>query len=320
MFFNKRLSFIDLVSGEEHISPPCSLLLAIGNFDGVHLGHRKLIETAVCASAELSYGDERVESGVFCFSEPPADHLESDPPSHICSLESKLRMFKDLGARYAVVADFLQLKDLSEADFCRLLLEECACRGIVCGYNFRFGRDGVGNAETLKKTFCDNAFVIDAVASKDGVSISSSRIRALLIEGRIEEANELLGHPFAVCGEVVHGKALGRRLELPTLNQRFSEKALIPKKGIYASLVLFEGKRFAAVTNIGTRPTVEEQGNINCETHLLDFSGDLYGETISVELLFRLRDEKHFSSETELKSAIERDICMARQYFSEIGV
>ncbi len=317
MFSDSKLIFIDLISGESGRKAPCGLVIAIGNFDGVHLGHRKLIETAVNTAQGLKAAGEEVEGGVFCFSEPPADYLFESPPAHICSLEKKLEIFRELGAKYAVIGDFSRLKDVEAEDFCELLENECNCRGIVCGFNFRFGRGRKGNSQTLKNIFGVKAEIIEAITTDDGMPVSSSRIRALIKEGDIVPANRLLGHPFSIEGAVLHGKALGRQLGLPTVNQNFMKNTLVPKNGIYVSAVISGGKRFPAVTNIGFRPTVEEQGKLNCETHLLDFEGELYGEKISVELLCRLRDEKKFASEAELKAAIEGDIQMARKYFSE---
>lgn len=309
--------FIDLLKGERCDGVPCELVLAIGNFDGVHLGHKSLLERAVSISAELSHRGENTESGVFCFSVPPADYLMEDPPRHISSLEGKLRAFAELGMRYAVIAGFEHLRDVSAKDFIEVLKNECACRAIVCGFNFRFGRGGEGNAELLKSFFGEWAMVVDAVTTDDGVPISSSRIRGLLENGDLEMANQLLGHPFTIEGSVIHGKALGRQMGLPTINQNFAEMTLIPRRGIYVSRANVGGKSFSAVTNIGSRPTVENDGRINCETHLMDFCGELYGEKISVELLCRLRDEKKFPSESALKAAIEGDIISARRYFDE---
>lgn len=316
---NSLLTFIDLRSGEVadggSVGP---LVLAIGNFDGVHRGHKSLIEKAVFVADKMSADGGAVFGGVFCFSEPPADVLMKSPPPHICSRGKKLELFAAIGARYAVVGDFSALKDMEAEDFIAWLKDRCGCRAIVCGFNFRFGKDGKGNAELLKCLFGDRAFVMDAFTCEDGIPISSSRIRTLVEAGEIERANELLGHPFSVSGRVLHGKELGRRLGLPTVNQNFGERALIPKRGIYVTSAHVGGERYMAVTNVGSRPTVESGGSINCETHLLDFEGDLYGEDITVEFHSRLRDEKKFSCEEELRRAICGDVLSAREYFEKI--
>lgn len=164
--------------------------------------------------------------------------------------------------------------------------------------------------------FGADAFVFEAV-TESGSPISSSRIRKAVTDGDIEEANRLLGHTFAVEGKVIHGKALGRSLGMPTVNQSFGENALVPKNGIYISSVMIGQKCYASVTNIGKRPTFEESDIINCETHIIDFAGDLYDEDISVHLHKKIRDEKKFFSSEELVLAIEQDILTAKKYFSD---
>ncbi len=318
----KALTFVRLSDGAAYDSLPDNILLslAIGNFDGVHVGHRCLIDKAT-ALAHVGIigkqGDKSSKSGVFCFREPPADILTDTPPLHITELDEKLRLFGALGADYAVIADFSALKELSPEDFISLLRDKCACENIVCGFNFRFGKNGKGTAETLLAAFGDRAVIVPPVLSSDGVPVSSSRIRTAILDGDAEKASELLGRPFALHGSVVHGKALGRRWKLPTINQNFAPLSIVPLFGIYISLASFGGKCFPAVTNIGVRPTVEDNGKVNAETHILDFSGELYGEDISVYLLRRIRSEKKFSSEEELRCAIESDAMTARKYFEE---
>lgn len=313
------LSFVFLGSGKEvEITSLPPLVLAIGNFDGVHLGHKRLISGAVSLADELRKKGEMVGSGVFCFSTPPADILMKSPPPHIITLDEKLKLFASLGAEYAVICDFSAVKDVEAEDFVKILKEKCACRAIMCGFNFHFGKMGRGTPDTLKSKdfFGEDAFVYDAVTD-NGLPVSSSRIRRAVMDGDIECANRLLGHPFAISGKVIHGKALGRSLGMPTVNQSFEENALVPKSGIYISSVRIGDKAFRAVTNIGKRPTFEQSDIINCETHIIDFSGDLYDENISIELYKRIRDEKKFSSPDELINTIEQDILTAKKYFPE---
>ena len=319
MSHDSFLSFVSLGSGKEaDMSSLPPLVLAIGNFDGVHLGHKQLILSAVSYAEELRAKGEEARSGVFFFNTPPADILMDSPPPHITTLEEKLEIFASLGVEYAVICDFSYVKDVKAEDFIRILKEKCLCRAIMCGFNFRFGKMGKGTPEMLKKGdfFGENAFVFDAVMD-NGSPISSSRIRTAVMDGDIESANRLLGHPFKISGKVIHGKALGRKLGMPTINQSFDENALIPKRGIYISSVKIGEKHFGAVTNIGKRPTFEESDIINCETHIIDFSGDLYDESISTALYKRIREEKKFSSPDELINTIEQDIFTAKKYFSQ---
>lgn len=298
---------------------PDGLVLALGNFDGIHLGHRKLIETAAESAATLRREGKKVLSGIWCFSDSPADHLFDDPPPHICSTEEKLSLAARYGAEIAVIADFETLRNLSAQDFVQYIEGECLCHSVVCGFNFRFGKNGCGNPAFLQNAFGQSASVVDAVTTEDGAAISSSRIRQLLLSGQIEEANRLLGHRFAVSGKVTHGKALGRKMGLPTLNLDFFPRALIPKTGIYASVCRIGDKSYPAVTNIGSRPTVEKNAKINCETHILDFDSDLYGEHIEIELCKKLRDERRFDTVEELQMAIENDVINSRNYFAGIS-
>lgn len=314
------LSFVSLGSGKEVEKPSLPpLVLAIGNFDGVHTGHKQLICSAVSFAEELRRTGEEARSAVFCFSTPPADILMDSPPPHITTLEKKLEIFTSLGAEYVVICDFSKVKDTEPEDFIKILREKCSCRTIMCGFNFRFGKMGRGTPQMLRKSefFGKDAFVFDAVMD-NGSPISSSRIRKAVMDGDIESANRLLGRPFAISGKVIHGKALGRNLGMPTINQSFEKNALIPKSGVYISSVKIGEKHFPAVTNIGKRPTFEKSNIINCETHIIDFSGDLYDENISTSLYKRIRDEKIFSSPDELINTIEQDILAANKYFSEI--
>lgn len=303
------LRFFDLRSGEECKKPNCKLLLVLGNFDGVHRGHAALIRHATNEAEKID-----ARPGVWCFLTPPADSILSNAPPHICTLRDKLRLFALEGAEYAVLGDFDELRDLDYVDFIKLLRDECGCVGTVCSFNFRFGKDGKGTPYMLEESFGEHAYTVPPVCF-DGEPISSSRIRRALLSGDAEYAENMLGRPFFVSGEVVHGKSLGRELGLPTANQRFGEKMLVPKNGIYASMCVIDGKEYMAVSNIGCRPTVENDGSFNCETHIMGFSGDIYGKEIRVYLYKKLRDEIKFDSLEELRAAIENDVCLAVEYF-----
>ena len=171
--------------------------------------------------------------------------------------------------------------------------------------------------EYFEAVFGDRAHILPPVNDVgQGVVISSSRIRSLLAEGRMSEAVHLLGHPFVLRAPVMHGKALGRTIGLPTANQNFSACHIIPACGIYATRIRIGGKSYVGVTNVGKRPTVEDSDRINCETHILDFNGSLYGEVITTEFYTKLRDEKRFESLAALTEAIRADALAARRYFA----
>lgn len=312
----KIFSCVNLQTGK-----PCPIpertVLALGTFDGVHIGHKALLLEAKRVAEEKSKNGKYVTSGVFCFSCPPMDILSPNPPKHITTLDLKLSYMAELGVEVAFVADFSQMRDMSAADFIDFLISELSSVSVVCGFNFKFAKEGEGNASLLSKKFGEDSFIIQPVMYGDE-PCSSSRIRAALSGGDIKSASEMLGRPFSISGEVIHGKHLGREIGIPTINIAFSEKAVIPLFGIYVSSVCIDGKEYAAVSNIGRRPSVESTDIPNCETHILDYTGDLYGKKVVVRLYERLRDEEKFSSIEELRSAILSDEQAARQYFESI--
>ena len=311
---NTALKNIDLEKGAQTDISDTPLVLALGNFDGVHLGHKTLITKAAEVAKTMS-----ATAGIFCFEKPPCDFLSPEPPKRICTLDQKLILARKCGAMTAVLGDFPALRDLSPKEFTDLLKNEVNCTTVVCGYNFRFGRNGNGTYEDLKEAFGDRAILIDRVTF-DGEEISSTKIRGLLLEGNVETANRLLGHPYSVTGKVVRGKQLGRTLGLPTVNQFFSEELLIPKNGIYASSCKIDGITYRAVSNVGLRPTVENSDRINCETHIIGYSGDLYGRDLRVEFFARLRGERKFASVEELQAAINGDVANSNEYFDRLRV
>ncbi len=308
------LKNIDLEKGAQTDISDTPLVLALGNFDGVHLGHKTLIAKAAQAARDMS-----AKGGIFCFEKPPCDFLSPEPPKRICTLDQKLELAEKCGAKVAVLGDFPALRDLSPQEFVELLKKEVNCIAVVCGYNFRFGQGGNGGYSDLEKAFGERAILVDKV-TLDGEEVSSTKIRGLLLDGDVEKANRLLGHPYSVTGKVVRGKQLGRTLGLPTVNQFFSEELLIPKNGIYASSCKIDGVTYRAVSNVGLRPTVEDADRINCETHIIGYSGDLYGRELRVEFFTRLRPERKFASVEELREAINGDVAKSNEYLDRLKV
>ncbi len=311
---NRTLKYIDLETGaatDKQVSP---LVVALGNFDGVHMGHKILISKTAEIAANMS-----AMAGIFCFEKPPCDFLSSTPPKRICTLDQKLKLAKERGAGCAVLGDFPSMRDLEPAEFITLLQNQMNCRAVVCGYNFRFGKGGKGGYNDLKKAFGALAILIDKV-TYEGEEISSTKIRELLLDGNVEKANQLLGHPYSVTGKVVRGKQLGRTLGLPTVNQFFADELLIPRNGIYASSCRIDGVTYRAVSNVGLRPTVEDSDKVNCETHIIGYNGDLYGRELRVEFFSRLRGERKFGSVEELRTAISSDVENTNKYFDTLDM
>ena len=301
--------------------PPCDLIVALGNFDGVHLAHGTLFERAANKANERAHTPAPTASAAFCF-EPPSSCYFGLTDGCLSTLEEKLSLLKDSALDYALLADFPKLRDLTAEEFVRdILIRECRTVHAVCGFHYRFGKHGSGDANALCDLLGKDAVSVIRPQSLtlDGqdVLISSTAIRAALTQGDIDLARSLLGRPYSLTAPVVHGKHLGHTLGLPTANQNVPTDKLMPKSGIYVSLVRLENELFGGVTNVGRRPTVDgEDAPINCETHILDLDRDLYGKTVTVEFLHRLRDEKQFGSVNALKEAIQDDIAAAKNYFN----
>lgn len=287
-------------------------VLALGNFDGVHLGHRALLREAVRKSDELG-----AVPGVWLFRAPPTDFLKDRPTPHLSTLSDKLTIFRELGIRIAFVEDFKTVGALSPERFASdILINTCRCLHAVCGFNYSFGFRGAGDPALLRSLF--NGAVSEIPPIKiGGIPVSSTRIRSLLIDGDVQTASELLGRNYSFRSPVLHGKALGRTLSFPTINQDFPPLSVIPKSGIYAVTVHVPSSPtiLYGVANIGNRPTVEVSTHTNCETYILDFDGDLYGEAIEIGFVKRLRDERKMSGTKELKTAISADADAARILF-----
>ncbi len=290
---------------------PSETVLCLGNFDGVHLGHTALLSRTIALRERDFPG---ASTAVFCFSTLSSDHLSADRIGHLTTLAEKLRYVAAHGIEYAILCEFSSVRHLSPKEFVTDILKDlCAAKGVVCGFNYRFGFGGSGTAKDLKALFEGTVSVCDAVLD-ESEPISSTRIRRLLTDGEADEAARLMGHPYILESEVLHGKALGRQWGIPTVNQAFPKTALIPRHGVYVTDCIVDGKSYRAVTNVGLRPTVEDANAANCESYLLDFEGDLYGRTVETRFLSFLRPEMRFSSPEELIEQIGRDIQFARNY------
>ncbi|MBQ9785208.1 MAG: riboflavin biosynthesis protein RibF [Clostridia bacterium] len=286
-------------------------ILCLGNFDGVHIGHRALLERAR-ELKETQFPD--AVCGVFCFDTYPADHLLPKPPKHLLTPTQKLARFREAGMDFAILAHFPSLRSLSPETFAKdVLLEQCHAVGLVCGFNYHFGKNGCGTPETLRSVLDIPVSVVDEVVA-DGDTVSSTRIRSLLARGAVEEATRLLGRPYGFTAPVEHGKALGRRLGAPTINQYFPAQLQELFHGVYVTECRVDGRTYRGVTNVGTRPTVECTTLANCETYLLDFEGTLYGKDVEIAFLSFLRPERKFESPDALREQIALDIASAKEF------
>ncbi len=308
------MKIIDLKTGNKiTLSENDTVSCALGNFDGVHLGHRELLRIA-------KEKKNTTKSAVWTFSEPSSRTtsgitLLTDP-------EERLAVFRELGIDIVFLADFESVRGLDKERFVKdILYDACHVRHAVCGFNFHYGMRASGNAETLKDTFSSLGAEVTVVPAFTlaGKTVSSSEIRASLSTGDVENAARMLSRPYSVTSEVLHGKKLGRTLGFPTANQMFPTLRAVPRFGVYAVCMTVDGVRYHGVANVGLRPTVENTTAVNCETFLLDFDGELYGKTVKTEFLHFLRPEQRFSSVEELKKAVDKNILEAKAYFAEKG-
>jgi riboflavin kinase / FMN adenylyltransferase len=292
---------------------PGPSVVTIGNFDGVHRGHRVLLRRAVDAAHEAD-----VRSVAVTFDPHPAAVLRpGTEPAALGSLDDRIAALLEVGIDLVVVLPFtLELSHLTPLEFLeRVCVERLQATKVIVGTNFRFGHKAAGNVVTLADAGDDHGFAVEAVTllELEGAPISSSELRRRIgEEGDIAWANAALGRPFRLAGEVVRGDQRGRTIGFPTANIEVPAGRLLPAAGVYAGLATVDGDlRYAAVTNVGTRPTFDGEG-ITVEVHLLDADLDLYGRQLEVSFLHRLRGERRFDGVEALQEQIGRDADAAR--------
>lgn len=274
--------------------------VALGCFDGLHLGHQKVITAARGPGLTPS---------VLTFADPLGE-LGGKSGGQLATKRQKLRLFDSLGVEQVYSLRFSAIRNLSPEQFVdEVLVGVCHAEKICCGFNFTFGYRGAGTAETLKALCAPRGIDCEVVPAVElaGEPVSSTRIRALVEKGDIERANRLLGRPFGFDFEVVRGRQLGRTLGTPTINQVFTPEFVLPRFGVYASLVRLNDGDYYGVTNVGVKPTVGADAPLS-ETWIPEYHGeDLYGENIQVELIGFIRPEVKFSGVEELQENILRD-------------
>ncbi len=295
-------------------------VLALGFFDGVHLGHGALIRKTAERAAELG-----AVPAVLTFDVHPDTLVRGESVPLITSPEDRAELIRRLfGVEEILSLRFDQsLMRMPWDGFLRWVRDEFRAVHLICGHDFTFGWKGEGNPARLRLG-CEQlglgADVIPKV-TVDGVTVSSTRIRRLLAEGDLREANRLLGHPHALTDTVRTGYRLGRKLGAPTINMAFQPGVLVPAHGVYAGRLRIEGETVDrwAVTNIGVRPTVSDGERVSVESYILDYEGNLYGRRVRLELLNFLRPERKFADTDALKAQIARDTAAVRAYVEENG-
>ncbi len=315
MYLIRGIQNIDLYK-ERH--PETKLIATIGNFDGLHLGHQHIINNM--QKDALKNGWKKL----VIFTEPHAKEFfaeslgtDEKKPPRILPWSEKVKRMKELGIEFAFFLNFNnQLRNMTPEVFLSKVLSNLSIKKLVIGDDFRFGANREGDFAFLQDWGVKNKIEVEKTETfiiKDQ-RVSSTRIRECLLANDFNEAKELLGRPYTFSGKVVFGKQLGSQLGVPTANL-WLPKNKLPIAGVYIVKVLFEGKEFGGIANMGTRPTVDGQTPV-LEVHILEFSQRIYGKKITVEFCKKVRDERKFDGLEALKEQIFKDISTAKEYFS----
>lgn len=293
-------------------------VIAIGNFDGIHLGHQRVLEYTMNLAKETG-----AVATALTFEPPPLKVLRPDfAPLRISTNQQRMEWFGAIGMEAAVVLPFtMELAQCAPDDFVdEILVEQLQVRAVVVGDNFRFGYRQAGDVKFLRELGMKDGFevIVHTPVIIDEQIVSSTLIRKQISEGDVTAAARLLGRPFALTGEVVSGTGTGRKFTFPTLNLK-PDQELLPAKGVYITRTVLEGETSShrSVTNVGMRPTFNGTG-LTVETHLLDYSGNFAPKSIEVRFWKKLRDEKKFSGPEELRAQIAKDIARANQFFTRL--
>lgn len=288
------------------------VFIALGTFDGLHTGHKKVL------TASEGEFDKKI---ALMFKTHPQKIICGKTPGELITPSKRERLLNSWGLTPEYI-DFESISELSPSDFAeKILINKYGATALCCGFNYRFGKNAVGDAELLKEICIENGITLTVCdeVDFDGLPISSTRIREALRSGDIRLANKMLGRYFSYDFEVVHGDARGRILGSPTINQFFTEDFTVPQYGVYASFAIIDGEKYAAVTNIGVRPTIGNSEK-RSETNIIGYDGDLYGKHTEVCLVEKLRDEMNFSSLEELGKQISLDRAASAEIIKNEGV
>ena len=294
-------------------------VVALGNFDGVHRGHQEIIGRTV-KEAEAA----GLKSAIFTFANHTSTILENVPTvKNILYADEKATIIESLGIDYMFNIPFDQtILRMNPEDFIeKILVNKFNIREAYCGFNYRFGFKGAGTPEVLMREGLKRGFGIHVQEPFmiDGIVVSSTYIRQLIEEGRMEECTRFMGRMYTIGGEVVVGNKIGRTIGFPTSNLIIDESMVTPPNGVYTTICTYNGVRYPSITNVGNKPTIGTY-NKNVETHIFNFNSELYGKDIRVEFIKKTRDEKKFDSIDALCAQIESDCIAAKAFHREKGI
>lgn len=290
-------------------------VIALGNFDGIHIAHQKVIKTAVEIAKKNS-----LTSLVLLFDKHPISVLNDSAPKLLTTLEQKIKILEQLGVDYVYIQEFDVKFSTLEPDYfiIKILIDKLLAASIVAGFDYRFGKGAKGDTQYLKEIcvkFKTDVTIVDKVDFYNE-PVSASRIRNLLDEGDIEKANKLLGRRYSIEGTVVHGRGLGSKIGFPTANIDISKNIKLPGSGVYLTKSSIDNELFDSITNIGSNPTINDYltDRISCETHVIGYSSlNLYGKEIVIQFKRKIRNEQKFDSLDQLRKAIENDILLVKK-------
>lgn len=286
-------------------------VIALGFFDGVHRGHQKILNEAVCMAIK-----NNTHSAVVTFKNQPRAFLTGRSPNLLTNVSQREKYIRQIGIDEVYMLPFdAEMASMSPESFVRdILIRQYGCACVVCGQNYTFGAMGKGDGRLLEEMGSHlgfESYVCDPVLV-DGMTVSSTWIRQLVSEGRIRQATKLLGHPYVIQGTVVHGRGVGTKLGFPTGNVTIPADMLMPKHGVYAAWIRTDRGAYRCALNIGVRPTFGLSETV-AEFNILDFSGDLYGSDIELSLVDFIREERAFSSKEELTRQIAHDVGVIKE-------
>ena len=287
-------------------------VITLGKFDGLHRGHELLMENLLNWREKYRY-----KAVVFTFDIPPRQQVNGVDTRVLTTNEEKRAIFERSGVDYLIECPFTpEVMCMEPKAFIDWMVNALHARCFVIGNDFRFGHNRAGDYEVLRQyavEFGYEVVVLDKI-QEDGRDISSTYIREEIGQGHIEKANNLLGYEFFAKSMIIHGKQLGRKIGIPTINMEFPPEKLLPPNGVYVTRVLMDGVWHKGVTNVGCKPTVSDSHLIGVETHILDFSGNVYGKEAEVCFLHYIRPEQKFASIEDLQAQMERDVMTSRQF------
>ena len=287
--------------------------VTLGKFDGVHLGHRMLMDRVLAAK------NNGCVPTVFTFDKFPSQFLRHETMTSILIEEEKEQLLAKLGIeRYVLFPFHEKTASMEPEEFVEeILVKTMKVKELFVGADFRFGKGRRGNVTLLEALAKKHGFAFEALDKHmyKGAEVSSSRIRDCILNGEMEDVTAMLGVPYRISGEIIHGRSLGHKIGVPTINQAVPEGKILPRLGVYNAKITVDGREYAGIANVGSKPTVQSEPLYGVETHLFDCEEDLYGRQAKTELLHFVRPEQKFASVEELRQQLEADKAAGRKYF-----